>query len=132
MMLTCLKESGITTPADFKGKTLGVWFGGNEYPFLNWMGKLGLKTDGTRWGDGAEAGLQRRPAAAKAGGLHLDHDLQRILAGHRCRHDARATDHLQVRGRRRGDAGGRPLCHAGQAGRSGLCRDKMVRFVRPR
>ncbi|MBC2835197.1 ABC transporter substrate-binding protein [Gemmobacter straminiformis] len=47
MMLTCLKESGVTSPADFKGKTLGVWFGGNEYPFLNWMNKLGLKTDGT-------------------------------------------------------------------------------------
>jgi NitT/TauT family transport system substrate-binding protein len=47
MMLTCLKESGVASPADFKGKTLGVWFGGNEYPFLNWMNKLGLKTDGT-------------------------------------------------------------------------------------
>ena len=32
LMLTCKKESGVTTPADFKGKTLGVWFGGNEYP----------------------------------------------------------------------------------------------------
>jgi NitT/TauT family transport system substrate-binding protein len=47
MMLTCLKESGIVTPADFKGKTLGVWFGGNEYPFLSWMSTLGLKTDGS-------------------------------------------------------------------------------------
>ncbi len=47
LMLTCLKESGVATTADFKGKTLGVWFGGNEYPFLNWMNKLGLKTDGT-------------------------------------------------------------------------------------
>jgi NitT/TauT family transport system substrate-binding protein len=47
MELTCLKESGVATSADFKGKTLGVWFGGNEYPFLNWMNKLGLKTDGT-------------------------------------------------------------------------------------
>jgi NitT/TauT family transport system substrate-binding protein len=37
----------VASPADFKGKTLGVWFGGNEYPFLNWMNKLGLKTDGT-------------------------------------------------------------------------------------
>ena len=45
MMLTCLKESGVATPADFPDKTLGVWFGGNEYPFLNWMNKLGLKTD---------------------------------------------------------------------------------------
>ena len=47
MMLTCLKESGIATPADFADKTLGVWFGGNEYPFLNWMSKLGLATDGS-------------------------------------------------------------------------------------
>ena len=47
MQLTCLKESGVATPADFKGKTLGVWFGGNEYPFLNWMSKLGLPTDGS-------------------------------------------------------------------------------------
>lgn len=46
MMLTCLKESGITSPADFKGKTLGVWFFGNEYPFLSWMSKLGIPTTG--------------------------------------------------------------------------------------
>ena len=44
--LTCLKESGIATPADFKGHTLGVWFYGNEYPFYAWMAKLGLSTDG--------------------------------------------------------------------------------------
>jgi NitT/TauT family transport system substrate-binding protein len=46
MMLTCRKETGIKSPADFKGKTLGVWFYGNEYPFLSWMGKLGLSTTG--------------------------------------------------------------------------------------
>ena len=47
MMLTCLKESGITDPAtDFRGKTLGVWFSGNEYPFLSWMSQLGLSTEG--------------------------------------------------------------------------------------
>jgi len=45
LMLTCKKASGVSTPADFKGKTLGVWFGGNEYPFLNWMAKLNLKPD---------------------------------------------------------------------------------------
>ncbi|HEY4161845.1 MAG TPA: ABC transporter substrate-binding protein [Dongiaceae bacterium] len=50
LMLTCRKDSGIKTPADFKDKTLGVWFGGNEYPFLNWMNKLGLKTDGSPGG----------------------------------------------------------------------------------
>lgn len=47
MMLTCLKETGITKPDDFKGKTLGVWFFGNEYPFLSWMATLGIKTDGS-------------------------------------------------------------------------------------
>ncbi len=46
MMLTCRKDSGIVTPADFKGKTLGVWFYGNEYPFLSWMSQLGLPTTG--------------------------------------------------------------------------------------
>ncbi|MBP6899011.1 MAG: ABC transporter substrate-binding protein [Burkholderiaceae bacterium] len=45
LMLTCRKDSGVASPKDFKGKTLGVWFGGNEYPFLNWMGKLGFKPD---------------------------------------------------------------------------------------
>lgn len=49
MMLTCRADTGITSPADFAGKTLGVWFYGNEYPFLSWMGKLGLSTEG---GDG--------------------------------------------------------------------------------
>ncbi|MDE2445788.1 MAG: ABC transporter substrate-binding protein [Alphaproteobacteria bacterium] len=45
LMLTCRKETGITKPEDLKGKTLGVWFFGNEYPFLAWMGKLGFKPD---------------------------------------------------------------------------------------
>ena len=48
--LTCRADTGIKTPADLKGRTLGVWFYGNEYPFLNWMGKLGLKTDGSPGG----------------------------------------------------------------------------------
>ncbi len=47
MMLTCRKDSGVATPADFKGKTLGVWFFGNEYPFLSWMAQLKLPTDGS-------------------------------------------------------------------------------------
>jgi NitT/TauT family transport system substrate-binding protein len=47
MMLTCLADSGIKEPKDFADKTLGVWFYGNEYPFLSWMNKLGLKTDGS-------------------------------------------------------------------------------------
>ncbi len=46
MMLTCRKETGIQSPEDFKGKTLGVWFFGNEFPFLSWMSKLGISTEG--------------------------------------------------------------------------------------
>lgn len=52
MMLTCRKETGITGPDDFKGKTLGVWFFGNEYPFLSWMSQLGISTEGGE--DGVE------------------------------------------------------------------------------
>ncbi len=46
MELTCRKDSGVTSPKDFKGKILGVWFAGNQYPFLAWMGKLGYTTTG--------------------------------------------------------------------------------------
>ncbi|PZQ47814.1 MAG: nitrate ABC transporter substrate-binding protein [Rhodovulum sulfidophilum] len=46
MELTCRNDSGVTSTADFPGHTLGVWFGGNEYPFLSWMSKLGIPTDG--------------------------------------------------------------------------------------
>lgn len=50
MMLTCRKDTGITSPADFADKTLGVWFFGNEFPFLSWMSQLGLATDGSAGG----------------------------------------------------------------------------------
>jgi NitT/TauT family transport system substrate-binding protein len=46
LMLTCWKDTGITSPQDFKGKTIGVWFFGNEYPFLSWMSQEGISTDG--------------------------------------------------------------------------------------
>jgi len=46
MMLTCLADTGITQPSDFRGRTLGVWFFGNEYPFLSWMSTLGIPTNG--------------------------------------------------------------------------------------
>jgi NitT/TauT family transport system substrate-binding protein len=45
LMLTCLKSSGVKTPADFPGHTLGVWYFGNEYPFLAWMAKLNIPTE---------------------------------------------------------------------------------------
>jgi NitT/TauT family transport system substrate-binding protein len=46
LMLTCWKDTGIKSPQDFKGKTIGVWFFGNEYPFLSWMSQEGISTDG--------------------------------------------------------------------------------------
>lgn len=70
MMLTCLKESGIADPkADFPGRSMGVWFQGNEYPFLVWMNRLGLSTDGgqgsvgmIRQGTGIDLLLDKRAA----------------------------------------------------------------------
>jgi NitT/TauT family transport system substrate-binding protein len=46
LWMTCRKDMGVTSTADFKGKTLGVWFGGNEYPFYAWMAKLNYPTNG--------------------------------------------------------------------------------------
>ena len=46
MQLVCPADGPVKTEADFKGKTLGVWFFGNEYPFYAWMNKLGLSTEG--------------------------------------------------------------------------------------
>jgi NitT/TauT family transport system substrate-binding protein len=46
MMLTCWGDVGITGPEDFPGRTLGVWFFGNEFPFLSWMAQLGIPTEG--------------------------------------------------------------------------------------
>ncbi|MEM9761389.1 MAG: ABC transporter substrate-binding protein [Pseudomonadota bacterium] len=50
MMLTCRKDAGIATTDDFAGQTLGVWFFGNEFPFLSWMSQLGIPTDGSEAG----------------------------------------------------------------------------------
>ena len=46
LMLTCWKDTGIESPEDFRGKTIGVWFFGNEYPFLSWMSQEGIPTGG--------------------------------------------------------------------------------------
>ena len=42
--------SGSSNPEDLKGKTVGVWFGGNEYPLMNWMSKLNIPIDGSAGG----------------------------------------------------------------------------------
>jgi len=46
LMLICPKEHNINSVADFRGKTVGVWFFGNEYPFFAWMNKESLSTEG--------------------------------------------------------------------------------------
>ena len=46
LMLTCWADAGISEPADLAGHTIGVWFFGNEYPFLSWMSQLGIPTEG--------------------------------------------------------------------------------------
>lgn len=46
LMLTCWKDTGIETVEDFRGRTIGVWFFGNEYPFLSWMAQAGISTEG--------------------------------------------------------------------------------------
>jgi len=46
LVRTCWKDTGIETVEDFRGKTIGVWFFGNEYPFLSWMSQVGIPTEG--------------------------------------------------------------------------------------
>ena len=42
--LVSLKSAGLKTPADFKGKRVGVWPSGNEYPAVALLKKYGLTT----------------------------------------------------------------------------------------
>lgn len=42
--LVALKSAGLKTPADFKGKRVGVWPSGNEYPAVALLKKYGLTT----------------------------------------------------------------------------------------
>jgi NitT/TauT family transport system substrate-binding protein len=46
LLMICPKDGPVQSEADFPGKTLGVWFFGNEYPFYAWMNKIGVSTDG--------------------------------------------------------------------------------------
>ena len=114
--LTCRDDTGIKTPTDLKGHTLGVWFYGNEYPFLNWMGKLGLKTDGApngvkvlKQGFNVDPLLQKQADCIST--MTYNEYWQVIDAGYK----PEPARRLQVRGPGRRDARGRPLCDAGQA-----------------
>ncbi len=67
MMLTCWGDVGIDAPADLADRTLGVWFFGNEFPFLSWMSQLGIDTAGK--GEGSVEVLKQ--------GFNVDPLLQR-------------------------------------------------------
>ena len=108
--LTCRADTGIKKPADLKGKTIGVWFFGNEYPFLSWMSKLSIKTDGSaggvkvlKQGFNVDPLLQKQADCIST--MTYNEYWQVIDGGYK----PSATRRLQIRGRRRGDAGGRPL-----------------------
>jgi NitT/TauT family transport system substrate-binding protein len=45
LMLISKKSQNIQSPADLKGKSVGVWYGGNEFEFLALMDKLGYDPD---------------------------------------------------------------------------------------
>ena len=107
--------------ADFKGKTLGVWFFGNEYPFFAWMNKLGIKTDGGA--DGVTVLKQSfdvQPLLQKQADcisvMTYNEYWQLIDAGFK------PEDLIVFKYEDQGvaTAGGRPLCARGQAQGSGL------------
>src|SRR5438132_10880372 len=45
LMLISKKSTGITKAEDLKGRSVGVWYGGNEFEFLALMDKLGYDPD---------------------------------------------------------------------------------------
>ena len=95
--LTCRADTGIKTPAGPQGPHARrlVLRQRISVPQLDGQARLQDRRLARRR-QGAEAGLQRRSAAAEAGRLHLDHDLQRILAGDRRRLQARAARRVQI------------------------------------
>ena len=61
-----LKDSPIQKLEDLKGRTVGVWFLGNEYPFRSFMSKLKIKTDGSP-GGGPHRSLSGRDGRGEFG-----------------------------------------------------------------
>ena len=116
MELTCRNDSGVTSTDEFKGQTLGVWFGGNEYPFLSWMSKLGIPTDGgpdgvtvLKQGFNVDPLLQKQAACIST--MTYNEYWQVIDAGLK----PEDLTVFKYRGPGGGDAGGRALRAAGSA-----------------
>lgn len=77
LTLICWRRAGVDTPGpDLAGKTVGVTFGGDLYPFVAWMNRLGVHTtggpDGVTMIDRGEgmAALQAKRAACVAAPVH--------------------------------------------------------------
>jgi hypothetical protein len=109
MMLTCRRYRHHRARGP-SGKTLGVWFFGNEYPFLSWMSQLGIPTEGgengvtvLQQGFNVDPLLQRQADCIST--MTYNEYWQVIDAGI----SARRTGDLQIRGPGRRDAGGRAL-----------------------
>jgi NitT/TauT family transport system substrate-binding protein len=130
LMLTCKKASGVTSPKDLKGKTLGVWFGGNEYPFLNWMAKLGYKPDTDikvlKQGFNVDPLLQNQAACIST--MIYNEYWQVVDAGVK---ESDLVTFFYEEGRR-GLAGRRPVRDGRQAEGPGLRRQAWASSSRPR
>jgi NitT/TauT family transport system substrate-binding protein len=76
-ILTCLKSTGIRSPADLRGHTIGVWQFGKEYMFLDWMAKLNIPTEGGPEGVTVmqQRGIDLLINRQAPGSLHLEPDL---------------------------------------------------------
>ena len=131
LQMVCSEESGVTSTDDFPGKTLGVWFFGNEYPFYAWMAKLGLSTDGGE--DGVEVlrqAFSADPLLQGQADLHLRDALQRVQAGARCRHPEDSLTLFDFTEERSRHARGRPRTCSRDRLEDPEFVDQMVRFVR--
>ena len=120
-------------PKDLPDHTLGVWFYGNEYPFLAWMAKLGIKTDGSaggvkvlKQGFNVDPLLQKQAACIST--MTYNEYWQVIEAG--MKPDATRRVQLYRPGRRHD--GGRPLRARRQAQGPGLRRQDGPLRRRPR
>jgi NitT/TauT family transport system substrate-binding protein len=74
LRLTCTRDSGVTTAADLRGRTIASPFRGSEYALLAWLNRLGLKPDDSlsgvallgQWPDAAEMLRQRQTGCASS------------------------------------------------------------------
>ena len=122
LMLTCWKDTGITSVEDFRGKTIGVWFFGNEYPFLSWMSQAGISTDGgedgvtvLKQGFNVDPLLQRQADCIST--MTYNEYGQVVGCGYSCR---RVGD-VQIRRAGCRHVGGRDLCAGAKSGRPRIC-----------